>query len=230
MRYCRLCGAEWLTRVPIPEDGQDYGGPWWRCLACGGDSSEVRSYDYTPEYLTHTVRSQGLEFLIEACQANLDWVDDYRSSVPNHDFLSVGCLEGSEMVGMERRGWQSWGFDVIPGSGRDVPADRVVVEPFFQRWIWGEGRFGAVMCRETIEHVEAWRSLLKECYGVTAKKGVFQIQTVRPTPQIDSTVVYQRPHLFLFSPAFLELQLVQVGFHIVDRRLWSHGQAFLCRK
>ncbi len=213
----------------------DRGGPWWRCYGCGSDSSEVTYADVSAMYHTDEYHASMLarndgdfEKLIEKLSTNTEWFRHYEHLSPNKTFLDIGCLDGSGMEAMRRKGWSVHGFDVSQKSYR---GDHTTIAPVFSANLFPQ-QSEAVLCREVVEHVEGYRQFLDECYHVTAKGGLFQIQTPRPCPPGSENfdIAYQREHLLLFSAAALQNALVRNGFEMLDSHIWSGGQGYLLRK
>ncbi len=224
---CKCCGEDALRPLWADKDG----GPWHRCLACGSDSAERNYADvreiYNDAYLEHSLKSAGgtLEDCVAAMATNLDWFGHHAERCPNRDFLDIGCLEGAGLTGMAARGWSVHGFDVTkpPYYG-----PHVTVAPNFHAGLFPQ-QYSAVLCREVIEHVEGWRQLVTDAFAVTARGGLFQLQTPRPWHEPDP-IPYQLAHLQVFAPMVLRYWLEHVGFTVADYRLWDKGQAWMCRR
>jgi len=203
------------------------GSVWRRCLACGSDSSDVSygdiKHEYDEKYLRH-ILDQSVDLAGCAFQVttNANW---FGAPSGDKTFLDVGCLEGGALKAMADRGWSVHGFDVIPQA---KTGDHITVSDRFHASLFPR-RYQAVLCREVIEHVPDWRSMLGELLAVTAPGGIFQLQTPRPWTE-PSTIGYQRFHLQLFSPFTIRYWLGTVGFEIIESLLWPEGQAWLCRR
>lgn len=225
---CRVCGSG-DTR-PLPWRGAD-GSAWARCLVCGSDGSDtdpgqaMRFYDAA--YLaTHHKLATRAE-LLESMRSNFDWLDLWaaRMPPPERTVLDVGCAEGCGMEGLQARGWAVAGFDVVPEArtGTHVHVAGQLEARLFPR------QYGAVLCREVVEHVPDWRGLLAEVYHLLLPGGLFQVQTPRPWHAPDP-IPYQREHLQLFAPIALRHYLGLIGYQVLDHRYWPAGQAYLCRR
>lgn len=236
LTHCDVCSLAPLT--PLWHEGEPDNrlGTWHRCPACGSDSSELTYQDVCHEYRDasgyerrHPERIRGVDMLKADIRSNLDWIKDHAAKAPNRDFLDIGCCEGAALVGMRERGWGAFGYDVCKGAGWAAPGNRIETGPFFNRWLFNEKKFGAILCREVIEHVEGWRHLLHEVYHSLAPGGLFQVQTPRPTTK-PLLQIYARQHLRIFSPASLENALVAHNFEILDGWVWEIGHAWLCQR
>ena len=220
---CKVCNDNWLTTL---WDGT-WGAVWFRCMSCGSDSSsdtydELKSH-YNAEYVQHNLKVAGsADELLKIMGCNLDWFEQFET--PEKTFLDVGCNEGSALVGMNRKGWESWGFDVNPAAG----GERVVIAERLDAGLFNR-RFGAVMVREVIEHIEDWRDTLKQSAALLLPSGLLQVQTPRPTVEKDG-LAYCRDHLQLFAPFALKTAIQCAGFQILDRYLWENGQKWMARK
>lgn len=215
---CRICG-EYAT-FPL-EYPPEYGGPWFRCVECGSDSSaNAEPYIYDDSYLAHEL-SDGVD-REQDMASNLDWFGHYAKPTT---FLDVGCLSGAALRGMAARGWATHGFDVIEAARTASPPGRHIdIAPKFQ----ADRAYGAVLCREVIEHVPDWMDLLIQLARATEAGGLLQIQTPRPGPL--HRTPYQRSHLQIFSPSALGGRVGDLGFATLDYREWPLGFAFLARK
>jgi SAM-dependent methyltransferase len=223
--HCKVCSSPDL----YPVHPTALGGPWSRCLACGSDSSALTYADvrdtYDAAYVGRHLERFGPDGCEQEMTANLEWFQHYRTHTPQHSFLDVGCAEGAAIRGMRKRGWDSYGFDVIPEARTD-PA--VTIAPHFAADHLPR-KYGALMAREVIEHVEGWRQFLVECRGALLLKGLCQIQTPRPWHE-PHAIPYQPQHLQLFSPYALLHEFRVLGFSVLDWRVWDYGQGWLLQK
>lgn len=215
---CKVCGADDLGPLPF-----DFRG-WQRCASCGSDSNPLHYADVSHAY-AGTIMQDHLRAScadLKGDQAtNLDWFG--RHSPPERTFLDIGCCTGAGMEGMRDRGYQAWGFDVSDAA----VGPGVVVAPEFRASLL-DRRFGCILIREVIEHIEDWRELLRQAVCTLVSGGLLQIQTPRPGWD-PNPIPYQDYHLQLFSPVALRLAIRDAGLTIVDRMQWPCGQAFLCR-
>lgn len=223
-------------RCRVCESGDTYEvfrancGPWYRCLACGSDSNVLTYEDVKHEYqgyttIDHLMKSCGDRQALKHDQStNLDWFKRY----PGHPkvFLDYGTCTGVGMEGMRDRGYESHGFDVMPEA---LEFDEsIVIAPSFRPELFDGVKFGAILMREVIEHLDDWRQQLLFCREVMAPGGLLQVQTPRPTQAVNE-LTYQRLHLQIFSPAALKLAFLTLGFEIVDDFRWPAGHAFLVK-
>ncbi len=226
---CKVCGDTALVHPWDVPDGLDRGGPWSRCLACGSDSSSLGYADvrgvYGPGYGGPQRFGPDADFdgLVREQGHNCDVLARYRTLAPSAALLDVGACEGAGMVAARRAGWEADGFDVfaaeVPGV---VVADRFAADLMPRR-------YGAVMVREVIEHVEDWRGLLAEVREALLPGGLAQVQTPRPLAGPDPHV-YQRDHLQVFSVAALRLACVEAGFRVLAWETWATGQMAMLRR
>lgn len=232
MMRCRVCGQDGLSLLFTSCGEDEQRSVWLRCFACGCDSSttDYAVLNYDSSYSGHLVSALGgLEACVEAMRGNLDWFDDYKDTVKGRAFLDIGCLEGSGLRGMAQRGWSVHGFDVCPAAKTwSPPGDHVTVAPALSASLFPQ-RYDAVMAREVLEHVPDWRGFLAECHALTARDGLFQLQTPRPG-ECPAPEPYQRWHLQLFTPFVLCSWLERLGFTVIETRLWPLGQVHLCRR
>jgi len=238
---CKICLSG--NTFPLKETGffPDTVEPecknWWRCSDCGSDSSELHYDDvkslYNANYaFTHGLDSGNQERLREQVRSNCDWFGHYADHLPNRDFLDIGCCDGSALYVMQSFGWAIHGFDVVepPYMG-----PHVTVRSHFNR-NWFPNRYGAVLAREVIEHVEDPVNFLHEAHGVLCKHGLFQVQTPKPT-NVWHHAIYGKGHLFLISISAMRKKLDDAHFDILDFREWGDGNssdlqsgyAFLCK-
>lgn len=222
VRYCRVCKHANLTlKFTLNKEGD-----WYSCANCCSDTA---SHDYDPasydkEYLDkHHGLAGGIDAVERTMQTNLEWWQYFTP--PAKTFLDVGCAEGAALRGMHRRGWRVWGWDVC--NGTDGTWD-VRVNPAFQASQFPH-EFGAIACREVIEHVPGPTVLLEQLHQALLPNGLLQIQTPRPMATPDP-IPYQRPHLQIFSPEAMAHALHHARFRVLDRLLWPQGQAWIARK
>jgi len=209
MTHCRACSEACLHYL-----WQDYqGGHWFRCLACGCDSSS-NSYAetkklYNADYLQQHHGGITIDEEMLSLRSNMDWFEDYKTDIEGRDFLDVGCCQ--------------------PGCS--------TIAPQFQASLFPQ-KYHAVMCREVIEHVDHPMQMLTELANVTTKKGYLQLQTPRPTdPTVKdennvamNKIGYQVAHICILSPQWVKYWLERLGFEIKDYRLWDLGQCWMAKK
>lgn len=225
---CRLCRSPNTRPVPFAVPPEE--GAWFRCSACGSDSSD-NSYShemYSQTYERTEVSATGSpEARDESIRSNLDWFDHHHQLGDAKTFLDVGCCDGAGLRGMSALGWSVHGFDVFPPS---YMGPHVTVAPVFTRWLFPR-RYAAILCREVIEHVPAPDFLLHEIHGATLPGGLVQIQTPMPASGYHG-IPYQRAHLFIASYKRMRFMLNAAMLDIIDFREWTEeapGQAYLCR-
>lgn len=226
---CRLCRS---ATVPVPFEVPASDGIWFRCAACGSDSSDNHYPDalYSPDYEASEVAgSGGREVRDASIRSNLDWFDHHHELGDDRTFLDVGCCDGAGLRGMAALGWSVHGFDVFPPS---YMGPHVTVAPVFNRWLFPR-RYAAILCREVLEHVPDPDLLLHELHGAAIPGGLVQVQTPQPIDRYHP-IPYQRAHLFLASPRRLVRMLSAAMLDVVDSRIWTApdgaaGQAYLCR-
>lgn len=237
---CRVCESADLVPLNVPADrfpAGRAGGPWWRCLVCGSDSSELTYAEVRDIYGTASYRELIAEAtngdraaFLKTFHTNVDWFRAHRHLAPDNTFLDVGHHDGAMLELMQADGWSVHGFDVCESLRLGT---HTTIAPRFHHGLFPR-RYAAVHCREVLEHVEDARSLIRELVLATMPGGLVQVQTPRPYwPLVGMSqtlhVCYQREHLQLISPARLELELRLVGLTVLDRMIWDGGQAWLCR-
>lgn len=224
---CRVCFSSAMQPVPfaMPE-----GEPaFMRCLACGSDSSPLSYEDVKHFYSTanssiHRDNGGGYDGMRRHCSFNTDWIVADRNPV-RKTFLDVGSCDGSALDNMKAAGWTVQGFDVVPPDDARHP---VTVAPEFRASLF-PAPFGAVLCREVIEHVPDPHGLVRELVTATEVGGLVEIQTPRPMNEWNP-LPYQSPHLQVFSVGALLNLMQNAGLKVLDRRIWAEGQAWLCRR
>lgn len=232
---CRFCHGTDLTWII-----HDVSASFYRCRNCGCDTSDT-SYDdvkhtyFSSEYV-HCHERFGFQFadLLTACSTNVDALND--TPVPERSVLDVGCLEGAMMKRLRDTGWDVWGFDVIPeiaastSQRTGVPVENFRIASEFTASLFPK-QFGAVVSRETIEHVPDARSHLKELIAAILPGGVLQIQTPQPCePELGRAVVYQDAHLLLMTPEALQILINEHGLVIEKSLVWDRGHYYQARK
>lgn len=234
---CFLCRHPDL--VPLPFDLPEYvelptsthryyTGEWMRCPKCGSDTNNVEysRKNYTTDLaVKHAENGGGEDSQERHCTTNVEWFDPHIPSLPNRDFLDVGCCDGAVLRFMQRKGWAVHGFDVFPPP---FMGPHITVAPVFSRWLFPR-QYSAVICREVIEHVPYPEMLIAELKGACLPGGIVQIQTPAPLDTFNVLHVYQEPHLFIASREKLLAMVEDVGFQVIDKLYWDGGQALMCR-
>ena len=227
---CRACYSADLAPVPFevpPENGR-----WFRCAACGSDTAAHAYADVRHTYddglaARHRGNIGGWDAARLAVRSNCEWFGHHAAGIPNKDFLDVGCADGSALAEMQAMGYSVHGFDV---ARPDYYGPRVTVGAVFSRWLFPL-RYGFVMCREVIEHVDHPDRMLHELHGVACPGGLVQVQTPKPHDRHHDHV-YQTQHLVIISPSQLRRMLAGAMLDVIDAREWTDvqpGQAYLCR-
>lgn len=230
---CKICSSRNIE--PLPFDIPESQGIWKRCKECGSDSSslvysEVKDiYDKAYSHVHGGPDCENPELMENQVQSNCDWFGHHAEHLPNRDFLDIGCCDGAALRVMARLGWAVHGFDVVEP---DYMGPHVTVAPHFCRWHF-PNRYGAVLAREVIEHVDSPLVFLHECHGVLCPSGLLQVQTPKPC-NFYHAAVYQRAHLVIISPVALKAILSDAMFDILDGREWGDGldqpgHAYLCK-
>lgn len=224
---CRICHSPSTAPVAfeLPLDEPNY----VHCSACGSDSSplsygDVKHFYSTANVTKHRESGGGSDAMRRHCSFNTDWMLQYPNPV-RKTFLDVGSCDGSAMDNMRAGGWEVQGFDVVPP---DIGTSRVTIASEFRASLFS-APFGAVLCREVIEHVPDPHGLLRELVLAAEIGGLVQIQTPRPMDEWNP-LPYQTPHLQVISPSAMIGLIQDAGLRILDKRLWREGQAWLCRK
>lgn len=236
MGKCRVCDADelwplWAAYGPDVDRGE-----WSRCLWCGSDSSDTplgqtMHFYLNDDYCGSNLRAVNGDYerLVVEMTENVKLFERHKCLCPDRTFLDVGCLEGSGLTAMSRAGWAVHGFDVIPAAkDYSPPGEHVTVAPRFAAELFPR-KHSAVLCREVIEHVPIWISLLAEMIDATHVGGLIQIQTPRPYPWPDS-IPYQNKHLQLFSPLALRTEVERMDLEVLEHKTWDRGQVILARK
>lgn len=225
---CRACYSADLA--PVPFEVPAAAGEWFRCRACGSDTA-AHGYDpgLYPDGLAaaHRANIGGAEAARLAVRSNCEWFGHHAEGIPNRDFLDVGCADGSALDVMQALGYAVHGFDV---ARPDYHGPHVTVGAVFSRWLFPL-RYGFVLCREVLEHVEHPDVLLHELHGVACPGGLVQVQTPAPCDSYHPHV-HQRGHLCVLAPARLRAMLAGAMLDVIDAREWAAGQpgqAYLCR-
>ena len=231
---CKICASPSLTRLFFAGVDERDTGTWYACENCGSESSsnvyaDVR-HVYDANYVfVHGEDSASPDRLEEQVSSNCAWFDHHALPDLAKDFLDIGCCDGAALRVMAKAGWSVHGFDVVapPYTG-----SHVTVRPYFHRW-WFPIRYGAILAREVIEHVDSPALFLQECHGAIVPGGLLQVQTPKPSREFHPSV-YQKAHLVILSPAALRKLLVEALFEVIEAREWGEdgrqpGQAFLCR-
>lgn len=229
---CDVCKSDyliplWPNRIWTTAEHTHSQGDWYKCMSCGSDTCDI-TYDKVKDLYTYTSHPTLNTFqdAVDAMQSNLDWFDHYQP--PSKDFLDIGYLEGASLHGMAKKGYSVHGFEV---NSKCYLGPHTTIKPEFLASDYPR-QYGAIMCREVIEHVPDWVKLLNEVYKALVPDGIFQVQT--PQPGIEPHLnIYHVFHLRVFSQYTFKAELAKAGFEILDFRSWTNvqpGQAAICRK
>ena len=225
---CKHCGGE--TQFKLVERHARF----YSCAACGCDSSDLRYADiawvYAGDCYKHHYNRPYIELLNEV-NTNVAFI--LQSNPPEKTALDVGCLDGATLCRLHSEGWDVHGWDVnptIPGyveSQSGIPAERITIGKEFQ---FDGRRYGAVISREVIEHVDDHRAHFAELAKSVLPGGILHLQTPRPHDDPDDRIIYQCGHLQVLSPAAIEELFLAHGLSTEHKLLWDRGQAWLARK
>lgn len=167
MKSCRVCSSDRLMRLPdAPCDRPPdmIGGPWWRCVSCGSDSSEARYADVvcyydSPEYadrLAGGLSRQALEATYRRTSIGLVAIDE-RCPIKHSSTLGSwpGQCSGSWPPTAGRSTGSMFMIDGILGRTRRSPhlSERTCSQGDMRRswperpWsTWASGRHSCLSC------------------------------------------------------------------------------------
>lgn len=237
MIQCRACGSPATERFT-----RDQVATFYRCPACRSVTSD-QSYStigsrYDDRYMRWNLDDLGgFDHLRAQCTTNVELVVERQ--VPEQSLLDVGCCDGALLDRFAELGWDVYGFDVIASvppfvhgltAGR-VPQSRIKIAPEFSAQVVCGRRFGAVVLREVVEHVDDPERLISSAAACVLPGGLLQVQT--PDAHDDPTdrrFAYQDAHLVLLAPAVLDRWFRELGFTVEDHRTWPCGQLILGRR
>lgn len=216
--HCDVCGGSRLRPLWLQ---------WSRCELCGSDSAPW-SYDpghYDQSFADRLAdhREHGpldADGLRHDMTTNTTWFD--RLPVPERSILDAGCAFGVSRQVFEGKGWRWHGWDVARYAEQDAA---VVVAPE----VPDLAPVGAIMAREVIEHVPDPVGLLERFHAITLPGGWLQVQTPRPTDQLDA-ILYDPQHLRLYSPEGLAGLLWSTGWCVRETLVWPIGQCVVARR
>jgi 2-polyprenyl-3-methyl-5-hydroxy-6-metoxy-1,4-benzoquinol methylase len=220
---CKICHSPNTTRIHHHAPG----GPWWHCFECNSSSSEeVYNPDLYTNYLEVYRLQTGVNFDESRNQqtTNVGYFTRYKHLCPNLDFLDVGHCDGAALANMQDEGYAVHGFDVVPCCDM---GPHTTIAPEFKASLFPR-QYGAIQCREVIEHVPDFHTFLDELILALSPKGIIQIQTPRPWHTYAN--VYIMGHLQI--PSHLELQhaIVKRKCRIVTTLVWDAGQLVVAQK
>lgn len=214
---CRHCGS--TDTVPGEVN-------FHQCLRCGCASSELTYDDVRHLYAASVYQGHhkvDRAELLKQVSTNVEWLN--AAETPEDSALDVGCLEGALMERLSADGWDCMGWDVDP----TLASDKVIVGDDFRAADIGR-QFGAVISRETIEHVPDHRRHFRELVTAVLPGGILQIQTPRPHGDYSDGIPYQTAHLTLLSPQAVTELFESAGMVVERVHLWKNGQLWHGRK
>lgn len=224
-RYCKRPETSFLWQAPSKFN-------WFRCRFCGCDSSPERYDDgiYGEEMALRCKTDEELRELARSMTHNIElW---HKFPVPAKTILDVGCNEATFIEDMLDRGWSAEGFDVNKALPETLQARGLSNRIFIGSDLWYmpvKQPYGAINCREVIEHVPDPGGLLAACSTFLMDGGLIQVQTPRPMHMLEP-YVYSYGHMTIFSPGALVDMMEAAGFRILYREYWEQGQLLIGRK
>lgn len=194
-RECRSCGSGYVVEAPIA------------------------FRDYYEEYAPALVEE--LPPILEGRYHAM--IEVLEGMVPSRTLLEVGCGNGHFMAVARARGWEAQGVELsrahvdrARAAGLDVRYGDLVADRLLE-----EGRYGAVVMIEVVEHVPSPRTLLEGAARRLEPGGI----TFLTTPSYGSITrrllgrrwsVLSHEHVALASPAGLRHAMEDTG-HRVER-------------
>lgn len=162
----------------------------------------------TAEYLDDTTRPEYNAEIWYSLNRNEIALDMIGNRFQNLDVLATGAAFYAENDLASRLKCKSiLRTDLIESPGIDQVVDACAM-PF------ADSSFGAVICREVIEHVQNDSDLLSEAYRVLAHGGYLYISTPNCFNVLPDGVL----HVRVYTPATFEEALVKHKFNIVVKR------------
>lgn len=235
---CRVCSGS-VDLAPIHVVWREDGYRFWKCLSCGSETSD-RNYtlqDYRDLDRQNHFANQlgGWENALEELNTNVWLFEKHMSTLAGLQFLDVGYCDGAMLCRMQKKGADSYGFDVVDNQAKEI-AERANVP--YERLRHGDSLtetfgdvpcFELIQCREVIEHVQDPISLMREMERLLWPGGLLQIQTPCPSG-IDSRIPYQIQHLCLLSEVALRIIGKTLDLEIVEYMNWNLGHCIVFRK
>lgn len=219
---CKICHSPHTFRVHESFPG----GPWWQCAECNSTSSEetyrLGLYD---TFLDHYISETGsFDYSCEQQKTNVRFFQKWKYIAPSLDFLDVGHCDGAALHNMQEAGWSVHGFDV---QEKCRLGPHTTIAPEFKASLFPR-QYGAIQCREVIEHVASWETLLDEMFKALLPYGLLQIQT--PRPWHTTANVYMVGHLQILSIQSLREAVTKRGCTLLDTLVWDAGHLVLAQK
>lgn len=137
--------------------------------------------------------------------------------------LDVGSGYGFLLSLLEQEGIETDGIELSPSAAehsRSICRAPIAVQSAEQPFPYPDGRFGAVVLNDTVEHLREYDRCLREAHRVLAPGGVLFVQTLNANSLARALLGrrwswYQDPtHVHMLTPRILCAHLRQAGFRV----------------
>lgn len=137
--------------------------------------------------------------------------------------LDVGCRAASFLALFKKRGWAVTGLDPNPRSAYAREWYGIDVIPkLFEKGLFPDGAFDAVLHSHALEHVPDPKGVLAEFYRVLKPGGWVFIEVPNETRERIAALKLS-PHLYFFTPDTLSRLARETGFDVVTTRVLDIG-------
>lgn len=136
------------------------------------------------------------------------------SGSPGKRVLDVGCHAGSFLFLFKQRGWEVTGVDPNPRSRYAEEWYGIkVIERLFEKGMFSENSFDAILHSHALEHVRDPKGYLSEFYRILKPGGWAFIEVPNDSRE---NVAAQKvtPHLYFFTPKTLGAAAQSAGFRV----------------
>ena len=226
---CNLCAAN-ETKLFISSKGYRF----VKCICCGlvyqnpqPDFDNLRKR-YSEEYFNYELENE--ENFYRLMRLGLKDIDFFNiaNSVPNREFLDIGCATGRLLEYMRSQNWKVQGVDLTPQSA-SYGRNHRKIEIFsgtLEEANFPDSNFGVVHFSHLIEHVPDPKNFLREVDRVLMPGGLLLITT--PNIRSFQAILFGSrwrsaiaDHVFLFSKKTMKMYLSEFKFNILKIATWG---------
>ncbi|MEK7463115.1 MAG: class I SAM-dependent methyltransferase [Patescibacteria group bacterium] len=163
------------------------------------------------------------KFLVESIinYARVRAISRIKDFAPSFSLLDVGCGNGTFLMSMRKRGWQSFGTEIAPAGHIQQCAGEFIKKGDFRKSDFSGNSFDVITMWHSLEHVEDPLGYLIEAERVLKDNGVLVAEI--PNFRSLQAIIFRKNwfhldvprHLFHFSPKSAGILFQKAGFNKV---------------
>jgi len=148
-------------------------------------------------------------------------VSRFKKFSPSLSLLDVGCGNGTFMMSMRKRGWQSFGTEIAPAGHMKQGAGEFIRTGDFKKSGFPENSFDVVTMWHSLEHVEDPLGYLAEAGRILKNNGILVAEV--PNFRSWQAMIFGKNwfhldvprHLSHFSPKSMDILFRKAGFESI---------------